>query len=26
MAFNSFGLQIDPELQEFSNTLPAFEE
>jgi alkylhydroperoxidase family enzyme len=26
MAFNSLGLQIDPELQEFSNTLPAFEE
>ena len=26
MAFNSFGLQIDPELQEFSQTLPAFEE
>ena len=26
MAFNSFGLQIDPELQELSNTLPAFEE
>ena len=26
MAFNSFGLQIDPELQEFSKTLPAFEE
>jgi AhpD family alkylhydroperoxidase len=26
MAFNSFGLQIDAELQEFSNTLPAFEE
>ena len=26
MAFNSFGLQIDPELQEFNRTLPAFEE
>ena len=26
MAFNSFGLQIDTELQEFSDTLPAFEE
>jgi alkylhydroperoxidase family enzyme len=26
MAFNSFGLQVDAELQEFSNTLPAFEE
>jgi alkylhydroperoxidase family enzyme len=26
MAFNSFGLQIDAELQEFDRTLPAFEE
>jgi len=26
MAFNSFGLQVDAELQEFSNSLPAFEE
>jgi alkylhydroperoxidase family enzyme len=26
MAFNSFGLQIDAELQELSNTLPPFEE
>ena len=26
MAFNSFGLQVDPDLQEFNRTLPAFEE
>ncbi len=26
MAFNSFGLQIDPDLQDFDHTLPAFEE
>jgi AhpD family alkylhydroperoxidase len=26
MAFNSFGLQVDPDLQELDNTLPSFEE
>jgi alkylhydroperoxidase family enzyme len=26
MAFNSFGLQVDPELQELDQSLPAFEE
>jgi alkylhydroperoxidase family enzyme len=26
MAFNSFGLQVDPDLEEFDRTLPAFEE
>jgi 4-carboxymuconolactone decarboxylase len=26
MAFNSFGLQVDPDLQEFNRTLPEFEE
>jgi alkylhydroperoxidase family enzyme len=26
MAFNSFGLQLEPELQQLSSTLPAFEE
>jgi AhpD family alkylhydroperoxidase len=26
MAFNSFGLQVDPDLQELDRTLPAFEE
>jgi alkylhydroperoxidase family enzyme len=26
MAFNSFGLQVDPDLQEFDRTLPDFEQ
>jgi alkylhydroperoxidase family enzyme len=26
MAFNSFGLQLDPDLQDLNHTLPAFEE
>ena len=26
MAFNSFGLQVDPDLEELNQSLPAFEE